>query len=225
MTKKADRNGMTIAKWLFFDIGSTLVDEEKAYNHRISDMIAGTDLTFEEVHQKRAELARQGLDGNSAVISHYSLTKTPWHSEDESLYQGVSEVLRSLSCHGYKLAILANQNPGVEKRLADWGIAHYFDVIASSSALGVAKPDPAIFRKALAMAECEASQAVMIGDRLDNDIIPAKKLGMHTIWIRTGLAACQPRELGNGYADITIQSLAELPHLLNICGFPPRSCL
>ncbi len=65
----------------------------------------------------------------------------------------------------------------------------------------------------------------MIGDRLDNDIIPAKKLGMHTIWIRTGLAVCQPRELGNGYADITIQSLAELPHLLNVYEFPPRSCL
>ena len=36
------------------------------------------------------------------------------------------------------------------------------------------------------MAGCQAENAVMIGDRLDNDIAPAKKLGMKTVWIRQG---------------------------------------
>lgn len=48
------------SQWLFFDIGSTLVDEEAAYNHRITDMIAGTELTFKEVCEKRVEYAQQG---------------------------------------------------------------------------------------------------------------------------------------------------------------------
>ncbi len=202
------------AKWIFFDIGSTLVDEQVAYDHRIRDMIAGTDLTFEEVDAKRVELAEQGLDGNSTIIAYYGLKKTPWHSEDEMLYSDTKAVLAELVSRGYHLGVLANQNPGLRQRLADWGIADYFSVIASSSELGLAKPDTKIFEKALEMAGCTAAEAVMIGDRLDNDIIPAKRLGMQTVWIRSGLAAFRPTKLGTGYADFVIDSLKGLEKLL-----------
>ncbi len=201
------------AKWLFFDIGSTLVDEQKAYDHRIRDMIAGTELTFAEVHAKRVELAKQGMDGNAAVIAYYGLSKTPWHSEDETLYPDAKPILEVLANRGYRLGVLANQNPGLRARLAAWGIADYFAVIASSSELGLAKPGPAIFEKALEMAGCAPSEAVMVGDRLDNDILPAKRAGMHTVWLRTGLAAQQPRVLGAGYADHIVDSLLELEEL------------
>ncbi len=201
-------------KFLFFDVGSTLVDEQAAYDRRIMDMIAGRNLTFAQVHEKRLELARQGLDGNSAVIACLGLKKTPWHSEEETLYAQAPAVLEALVEKGYRLGILANQLPGIADRLAAWGIGDYFSVIAASAEMGVAKPDPAIFERALAMAGCSASEAVMIGDRLDNDILPAKKAGMGTIWLRSGLAAWQPRELGNGYADVICDSLEELKHLL-----------
>ncbi len=204
---------MQMPEWIFFDIGSTLVDEQAAYDHRIKDMIAGTNLTFEEAHAKRIELALQGLDGNSAIIKFFGLTKTPWHSEDETLYADADRVLRDLKSRGYKLGIIANQAPGATERLSNWGIADCFSVIASSSELGVAKPDLQIFEKALAMAGCTASQSVMIGDRLDNDIIPAKQYGMQTIWMRQGLSSYQPKELGAGYADYVIDNLSELKEL------------
>ena len=70
-------------KWIFFDVGSTLVDETEAYDHRVREMIAGTNITFQEFDDVRIALAKQGLDGNSAAIKHFRLTKTPWHSEDE----------------------------------------------------------------------------------------------------------------------------------------------
>ena len=70
-------------KWLFFDVGTTLVDEEKAYDHRVLDIIKDTNISFEEFDNKRIELAKRGLDGNSAAIKHFNLIKTPWHSEDE----------------------------------------------------------------------------------------------------------------------------------------------
>ena len=57
-------------KWIFFDVGSTLVDETKAYDHRALDAIAGTNITFQEFDEMRIDLARQGLDGNSAAIKH-----------------------------------------------------------------------------------------------------------------------------------------------------------
>ena len=200
--------------WIFFDVGSTLIDESVAYNHRIQDMIAGTRLSLEEVYKKRLEFSQQGLDGNSEIISYYGLKKTPWHSDDERPYSDAQKVLEHLKDRGYKLGIIANQISGLADRLNNWGMANYFSVIASSSDLGVSKPNCKIFEKALSMAGCKVCNSVMIGDRLDNDIIPAKQCGMQTIWLKNGLASYQPRELGNGYADMIIESLTELINIL-----------
>ena len=201
-------------KWIFFDVGSTLVDETQAYEHRIRDMIADTDITLDEYDTVRISLARQGFDGNSEAIKHFGLTKTPWHSEDEVLYSDVEPTLEFLSAKGYKLGIIANQNPGTANRLESWGVRQYFDVIVSSAEVGYAKPDIKIFEIALEAAGCTADNSIMVGDRLDNDIIPAKTIGMKTVWIKNGLSKLQDQKLGEGYADHQIYSLREMTKIL-----------
>ena len=67
-----------------------------------------------------------------------------------------------------------------------WGILKYIDLIIASAEEGISKPDSRIFELALERAKCNPSEAVMVGDRIDNDIIPAKKIGMHTIWMKQG---------------------------------------
>ena len=42
-------------QWIFFDVGSTLVDETEAYDHRLRDMIEHTDITFSAFDEKRSE--------------------------------------------------------------------------------------------------------------------------------------------------------------------------
>ena len=197
-------------KWIFFDVGSTLVDETDAYDHRVRDMIAGTGITFEEFDDMRIILARQGFDGNSAAIEYFGLKKTPWHSEDEVPFPDAQSTLETLCRKGYKLGIIANQNPGLEKRLEDWGLRQYFEVIASSAEIGCAKPDKEIFEWAFKLAGCTAQQSIMVGDRLDNDILPAKAVGMKTVWVKNGLAKYQNADLGKGVADYQISSLSEL---------------
>ena len=196
-------------KWIFVDVGSTLVDETEAYNHRARDMIAGTNITFKEFDDMRIVFARRGLDGNSETIRHFGLTKTPWHSEDEVPYPDACDTLTELKARGYRLGIIANQNPGLEKRLEDWGLRQYFDVIVSSAEIGYAKPDREIFEKAFEMAGCMAEESVMVGDRLDNDMLPAKEIGMKTVWMKSGLAKYQTSEI----ADFQIQSLGELKEI------------
>lgn len=193
-------------KWVFFDVGSTLVDETEAYDHRAREMLESTGVTFEEFDAMRIELAKQGLDGNSATIERFGLKKTPWHTEDEQLFPDTAETLHYLKECGYRLGIIANQVPGIKERLDAWGIGQYFEVIASSAELGVAKPDPAIFEKTMKMAGCRPENAYMVGDRLDNDILPAKAVGMKTIWIRKGLSVYQTSDA----ADCTIDNLREL---------------
>ncbi len=199
-----------MVEWIFFDVGSTLVDETAAYDHRVRDMIFGTNITFKEFDDARIAFAKQGLDGNSAAIKHFGLTKTPWHSEDEVPYPDAYSALAALVDKGYKLGIIANQNFGTAERLEHWGLQKFFDVIAASAEIGYAKPDRMIFEKALELAMCRAEDSVMVGDRLDNDIIPAKALGMKTIWVKNGLAQYQDTVLGEGVADYQIGKLSEL---------------
>ena len=197
-------------KWIFFDVGSTLVDETEAYDHRVRDMIAGTGITFQEFDRVRITLAGQGLDGNSEAIKYFKLDKTPWHSEDEVPFPDAQSTLETLCHKGYKLGIIANQNPGLEQRLENWRLRPYFEVIASSAEIGCAKPDKEIFERAFKFAGCTAQEGVMVGDRLDNDIIPAKAVGMKTVWVKNGLAKYQNADLGKGVADHQISLLSEL---------------
>ena len=197
-------------KWIFFDVGSTLVDETEAYDHRVRDMIAGAGISFEKFHEMRIELARQGLDGNSAAIDHFGLKRTPWHSEDEVPFPDAQSTLETLCRKGYKLGIIANQNPGLDNRLENWGLRQYFEVIAASAEIGYEKPDKEIFEWTFKHAGCSAQESVMVGDRLDNDIIPAKAVGMKTVWVKNGLAKYQNADLGKGVADHQISSLSEL---------------
>lgn len=203
-----------MVKWMFFDVGSTLVDETEAYDHRVREMIASTNITFKEFDDARIALARQGLDGNSAAIKHFGLTKTPWHPEDEVPYSDAHSTLAALIDKGYKLGIIANQKLGTAERLESWNLHQYFDVIAASAEIGYAKPDKEIFEKAFELAKCTVAESIMVGNRLDNDIIPAKVIGMKTIWVKNGLAQYQCAELGEGVADYQIDSLSELLVLL-----------
>ncbi len=202
-------------RWIFFDVGSTLVDETEAYDHRVREMITGTDIRFSIFNSKRIELAKQGFDGNSEAIKFFGLTKTPWHSEDEIPFDDSLETLKLLKSRGYNLGIIANQAIGIEKRLEAWGLLKYLDVVASSAELGVAKPDKLIFEKAFELAGCGTENSVMVGDRLDNDIIPAKALGMKTVWIRKGLAVYQNSELGKDIADWVIDKLSDLGEIFD----------
>ena len=201
-------------KWIFFDVGSTLVDETEAYNHRAREMLLGSDISFEEFDKVRIKLACEGLDGNSAAISYFGLCKTPWHSEDELPYPDAAYCLAYLKNKGYKLGIIANQEEGLKNRLDAWDMLRYFDLIISSAETGCAKPDERIFLLALGSAECDANESIMVGDRLDNDIIPAKAVGMKTVWIKNNTAKYQDFSLGENTADFQINSLTELLDVL-----------
>ena len=208
---------MSIGKeinWIFFDVGSTLVDETKAYEHRILDAIEGTDVTVEQFMEKRLYFARQNLKGDLETVKYFGLKLTPWHSEDETPYPDAEDILIYLRGKGYKIGVIANQPIGTAGRLEEYGLLRYVDVVAASAELGVAKPDKEIFNKAFEMAGCTAGECVMIGDRLDNDIIPAKELGMKTIWIRQGFAVFQNPGLSDEQPDYTVDNLLELKKIL-----------
>ena len=199
------------ASWLFFDMGSTIMNENPAMEKRIRDTIAGTDVTYEAFAVKMAEFRALGVREDLAAFDYFGITeRTPWPRDTEVPYPDADRVLRTLKERGYRLGIIASQPLGSEKRLARFGLRDYFEVICASAEEGVDKPDPALFRRALERAGCAPGDAVMIGDRTDNDVAPAKSLGMGTVLIRQGYGGHDIIHHEGEIPDVTVDSLPEL---------------
>lgn len=199
------------ASWLFFDMGSTIMNENPAMEKRIRDTIAGTDVTYEAFAVKMAEFRSLGVREDLAAFDYFGITKrTPWPRDSEVPYPDADKVLRTLRERGYRLGIIASQPLGSEQRLARFGLRDYFEVICSSAEEGVAKPDPELFRRALTRAGCAPADAVMIGDRTDNDVAPAKALGMQTVLIRQGYGGYHVIHHEGEIPDLTVDCLPEL---------------
>ena len=128
-------------------------------------------------------------------------------------YPEAGEVLREIkrSC---KLGIIANQQVGIRELLKESGWDGLFDVIMISDEVRLQKPDPTIFENALEMAKCRPTEAVMVGDRIDNDVAPAKQLGMRTVRFKAGVFSAQTASGGAEAPDIEITSLRQLPAAL-----------
>ena len=199
--------------WLFFDLGSTLIDETDVLKSRCDYAINAKNLNRDEFMAKVCEMAQTSATAVFTAAKFYGVTLPPWNNNLEKLYPETPSVLEKLA-QKYKLGIIANQVEGTQKRIDDWGIGKYFDVVVASAEAGVAKPDSAIFKIALEKAECKPENAVMIGDRLDNDIIPAKKLGMKTIWVRQAFAVYQKVRNDEEQPDFTIDSIGEITEIL-----------
>lgn len=67
---------------------------------------------------------------------------------------------------------------------------------------------------ALEQAKCKANETIMIGDRLDNDIVPAKQLGMKAIWVRQGFAKFQSVKNENEKPNYVIENIGEIINIL-----------
>lgn len=196
-------------KWIFFDIGSTLVDESVAYRNRILRTIANTDISYDDFYQRTVEISKQDQSAYKYIIEEYGLKKAPWNSEDEFVYPEAEDCLSELSKY-YKIGIIANQELGSEQRLEKLGLLKYIDLVIASAEEGVAKPDLRIFQIALDRADCKPEEAVMVGDRIDNDIIPANRIGMKTVWIKQGFGKYSVPSTTEGQSDWTVKSLIEV---------------
>ncbi|MCR4586333.1 MAG: HAD family hydrolase [Lachnospiraceae bacterium] len=199
-------------KWIFFDLGATLVDETEVYKSRCEYASRQLKIDIATFMEKVYEEAAISPTPIRSAAKACGVVLPEWDHSMEKLYDAVPAVLAALYGR-YKLGIIANQSAGTQERIDKWGIGKYFDVVIGSAEAGCVKPDLKIFSMALDKAGCEAADAIMVGDRLDNDIIPAKKLGMKTVWVRQGYAIYQRIEDESKRPNHIVDSIAELSRL------------
>ena len=204
---------------VFFDLGATLVDESRVWQARCREQAAMAQAKKKHIKSIALQLEMVKASANllppwRTALARYGLSEeAPYRAEHERLYPDAGRVLSALGGR-YTLGVIANQKEGLSARLEEFGIAKYFSFIISSWDAKCAKPDPQIFSLALEKAGCRAENAVMIGDRLDNDIFPAKSLGMKTIWIRQELGGIQTPKDDRYVPDARIDSLSEILNIL-----------
>jgi 8-oxo-dGTP diphosphatase len=196
-------------KWIFFDVGSTLVDESKVYEDRMRKIAEIANVEYKYVYDTAIEFYKENKKGDLEIVKMLNVELPNWKHEYEMLYNDTKICLKTLS-KKYKIGIIANQTFGTEKRLENLGILQYIDLVIASAEEGVAKPDRRIFEIALNRANCIPERSVMIGDRIDNDIIPAKEIGMKTIWIKRGFGKYWNISNENERADYEVDSLEEI---------------
>lgn len=95
------------------------------------------------------------------------------------------EALARLSAR-MPLVMVANQALPARQRVRDAGLECYFRQLILSEEVGVSKPDERIYRLALEALGCPPQEVAMIGDRLDLDIAPARRLGLLAVRVRRG---------------------------------------
>jgi HAD superfamily hydrolase (TIGR01549 family) len=124
------------------------------------------------------------------------------------LYPDALPCLAAVSELGYLVGVVGNTSAEMERLLRDHCDA---DFVASSAGLGAAKPDPAFFAAIAGLAGMAPEQIAYVGDRVDNDVLPAVAAGMVAVHLRRGpwgrLQAAWPEA---AEAHLRIDSLAEL---------------
>jgi FMN phosphatase YigB (HAD superfamily) len=175
-----------------FDFGETLLSEERAWGVWADwigvtrqELFAAIGATVEGRHPHRhaLELCRPGFDLRRAFAEREA-AGVPRHEELYDLYDDAAGALARLRAAGVRVAIAGNQPAGAERAVAP--IVCAGDLVATSADWGVAKPDPAFFARLLAELALEPSAVAYVGDRVDNDILPAAEAGLFAVHLRRG---------------------------------------
>jgi putative hydrolase of the HAD superfamily len=122
-------------------------------------------------------------------------------------FPGALDTLERLRSR-FALAALSNGNASLERI----GAGKLFDVVLSAESVGRAKPDPAMFHRALADAGVTADEAVHVGDHPEHDVLAARRAGLRAVWANP-LALPRPGALP---ADVpSFADFAELEQVLD----------
>jgi FMN phosphatase YigB (HAD superfamily) len=192
---------MTARRAVFFDIGDTLVRRpEIGPGRRIAAALglgddaarAITRLVFREPFASAAALVDRlacELDLASCTGDARTAITSIWQAQEREPIEaaGATACVTAVRATGAHVGVISNiwmpyaagfrrACPAIVPRIDSWHLSYE---------QGLVKPDPALFEAALAAAQVPARNAVMVGDSLDKDVVPARALGMRAIWVVT----------------------------------------
>lgn len=130
-------------------------------------------------------LQEKGLvgTGNFNIASEQSSILNDLYSRVVETTSKAREVLLKLK-ENHPLVLVSNFYGNMNVVLEEFGLSDIFNKVIESAVVGVRKPDPAIFKLGIDALGLPVSDITYVGDSFDKDIVPANKLGLHTVWIK-----------------------------------------
>ena len=189
------------------DLDDTLVDRTAAFRRWLEDLMArkpdafaapAADLAalleiddrgrrdrrafYEALLDRHPVLRAAGLDPEGIqadIVARLPLVVMP-----DPLVVAAVERLRA---RGVRLAVVTNGSSSNQRqKLARSGVEHLLDAVIVSGELGISKPDPEIFARALAAIGAKAEDTLFVGDDPRRDIVGAGDVGIRTVWVSHG---------------------------------------
>jgi putative hydrolase of the HAD superfamily len=225
-------------RWLFIDIGGPILDDGPLFDYLAAALrgilAAQGHAVSGEAYMEAMETGwREGASSTlDYIIRHFVASEEEYRQAKkayrevfnglswseyrrlQSLRDGVPEALEALAGR-YRLATLSNNVVRVRDLLEEYDIGRHFSAWGISEEVGSAKPDRRLFDHVLAQAGCQPDEALMVGDRLDNDILPAQRLGLRTALITLkNQFGNAPLHVKGIRPDMQAGSLAELAGMI-----------
>lgn len=148
-----------------------------------------------------------------ALSALHQVTQEHWIPEPDAL-----PTIRELAHRSYRMGLISNaaDDENTQRLVDKVGIRPYMELIVSSAAEGIRKPDPKIFHTVLDRMGVSPDRAVMVGDTLGADILGAQNAGLFSIWVtRRANTAANRAHLDTIQLDARVSTLAELPDLFD----------
>lgn len=201
-----------------FDVGETILSEERIWG-RWADRLGVRRFDFFAVLGALIEQGRSHRDVFDTFAPGFdveaAMAEDPVFGgfDGDDLYPDARPCLEELAARGYALGLAGNQPERAEAALHAMGLG--VDFVAASGRWGVEKPSPEFFAQVTDAAGLPPGEIAYVGDRVDNDVLPAAAAGMVTVFVRRGpwgwIHAGRPDA---ARADVAVESLAALPDAL-----------
>jgi HAD superfamily hydrolase (TIGR01549 family) len=204
-----------------FDVGETLFDETRIWaawadwfgvSHLTLFGVLGGLIARGEDHRRLFEIMRPGSTFRQERAARAAAGRD-FMPDATDLYPDAVPCIATLRAAGYRIGIAGNQPQSAEQVLnaMGWDV----DMVASSHRWGVEKPSPAFFDLVVRAMGITAPEIAYVGDRVDNDVVPAVRAGMVSVFVRRGPWGYLHADLPEAsLAHIRLDSLAALPAAL-----------
>ena len=176
-----------------FDLGETLVDETRMWSEW-ADWLGVPRFTFLGAlgwlagqglpHMKVFERFRpDGFDLEAERAARRAAGRPDTFTPGD-LYPDARPCLEELRRRGYRVAIAGNQSAETAEVVRSFDLP--VDLVTNSGELGAEKPSPDFYRRLAEALDAAPGEMAYVGDRVDNDVLPALAAGMVVVFIRRG---------------------------------------
>jgi len=214
---------------VLLDAGGVIIDEteyEKIHARILVDLLAESGLKYSvHLYNKDVDEAVKSFCPNvyqfiiwkncgeesslyckihNEYQARWVIERTPY-----KLMDGIAREIKIL-CSKFQILLAGQYGNDILELLKKCDIGKYFANNLTQDDYDITKPDPRFLERITASAGSTPECCVMVGDRIDKDIIPAKMLGMKTILIRGGLHRNQAPRIPSEFPDIELESIVGL---------------